>query len=464
MFEAIAKPFGWLLKFLYEFTGNYGIALILFALVIKLILLPFMVKSKKSTLRTARLQPKMKELEKKHGANKQKYNEELQKLYREEGINPMSGCIWSLIPFPILIALYYAIRYPLTIMMGIGKELVETGGAIFEKLTSLGFTPTMSDTYVQIEQAQFISNNFEQFKGLSDKLIKIDFSFLGMDLGQMPDWKFWKFDFSDPSVWMPQLGIFLIPVLAAVLTYLSSKIASKTNPAAEGTEGTMKTMNLIMPIMTLWFGFIMPAAVGVYWASSMLFGVIQDLILNKTLGKSLAIEEAKRNEERRKREAELEEKRKETERLRAQNATMQNKNTSKRKQQMQERLERDQKSAEWEKTHIKKGKKVISVENADAEPSRVGDRPFARGRAYDPDRFKAAGAGASSEAEEEAFSAEEETVVSENEADVNTEIQNNNENTMTDAEESEEETEEVLDDEEFVEEADDEKEDNSDIE
>lgn len=463
MLEAIAKPFGWLLKFLYEFTGNYGIALILFALVIKLILLPFMIKSKKSTLRTARLTPKMKELEKKHGANKQKYNEEVQKLYREEGINPMSGCIWTLIPFPILLALYYAIRYPVTIMMGVGKDLFN--GAILDKLTSLGFTQTMSDTYVQIEQAQFISNHFDQFKGLSDKLIKMDFSFLGMDLGQMPNWKFWKFDFSDPSVWLPQLGIFLIPVLAAVLTYLSSKIASKTNPAAEGTEGTMKTMNLIMPIMTLWFGFIMPAAVGVYWASSMLFGVIQDIILNKTLGKSLAIEEAKRNEERRKREAELEEKRKETERLRAQNATMQNKNTSKRKQQMQERLERDQKSAEWEKTHVKKGKKVISVDSVEEEPSRVGDRPYARGRAYDPNRYSGAGAAAPA-VKESAEPADEENETSiAGEAEVNTEVQDNNENIMTDAEEAAAETEEAVEEDETEEEPEaDEEEDNSDME
>lgn len=104
--EFIAKPFGMLLMWLYEFTSNYGIAVILFALIVKIILLPFQLKSKRSMMRTSLLQDKMKEIEKKHGANKQKYNEEVQKLYQEEGINPMSGCIWTLIPFPILIALY----------------------------------------------------------------------------------------------------------------------------------------------------------------------------------------------------------------------------------------------------------------------------------------------------------------------------------------------------------------------
>ena len=102
---------------LYKLTGNYGVAVILFALGVNLILTPFMAKSKKSTMRTTRLQPKIKELQKRHEGNQQKLSEEMQKLYREEGINPMSGCLWSLIPFPILIALYSVIRQPITRMM-----------------------------------------------------------------------------------------------------------------------------------------------------------------------------------------------------------------------------------------------------------------------------------------------------------------------------------------------------------
>ena len=125
MLSAIAKPFGMLMLWLYERVGNYGVAVILFALIVKLILLPFQMKAKRGSIQQTRLQGRIKEIEKKHGANKQKYNEEVQKLYREEGVNPMSGCIWSLIPFPILIALYQAIRFPITIMMGVGKELLD---------------------------------------------------------------------------------------------------------------------------------------------------------------------------------------------------------------------------------------------------------------------------------------------------------------------------------------------------
>ena len=112
--DFIAKPFGMLLMWLYEITANYGIAVILFALIVKLILMPFQMKSKKSMMRTSLLQERMKEIEKKHGANKQKYNEEVQKLYQEEGANPMGGCLPMLIQFPILIALYNIIRKPIS--------------------------------------------------------------------------------------------------------------------------------------------------------------------------------------------------------------------------------------------------------------------------------------------------------------------------------------------------------------
>ena len=122
MWATITKPFAWLMIQLYEWTGNYGISIIFFALVVNLILTPFMAKSKKSQMHTSRLQPRIQELQKRHEGNQQKLNEEMQKLYREEGINPMSGCLWSLIPFPILIALYSVIRQPLTRMMFISAE------------------------------------------------------------------------------------------------------------------------------------------------------------------------------------------------------------------------------------------------------------------------------------------------------------------------------------------------------
>ena len=111
----ILKPFAWLLLTLYNLVNNYGLALILFSLVVKVVLLYFSAKSKKGMMKTSRLQPKIKDLEKRYSGNKAKLNEELQKLYRENEVKPMSGCLWSLIPFPILIGLYSVIRLPLTL-------------------------------------------------------------------------------------------------------------------------------------------------------------------------------------------------------------------------------------------------------------------------------------------------------------------------------------------------------------
>ncbi len=404
MLNAIAKPFGMLMLWLYEFLNDYGLAVILFALIVKLILLPFMAKSKRGTMRTQSLQPVIKELEKRHGANKQKYNEEVQKLYREEKINPMGGCLWSLIPFPILLALYQAIRFPITIMMRVDKALVEEGGALYELLVANGyrewfdgrFTANMEAGYGQIAMSQFITEKWDalqgEFAAISDRIRTIDYSFLGMNLGSVPEWKIWQFDFSGPSeTWLPKIGLFLIPVIAAALTLWQSLITKKMNPqpasddpAQQSTQGTMKTMTYMMPIMTLFFAYAMPAALGLYWIASTAFSMIQDVVLTTHYQKQMAKESAERDARMKKKMDEIAQKHAETERLRAENQTEVNPNTSRVKQRQQARQLREQKAAEYEKRM-----------NPDAEgeeakdPSRVGDRRYARGRAYDPDRFAA---------------------------------------------------------------------------
>lgn len=108
----ICVPFAWLTRLFYTWTGSYGVALILFTLLVKLVLLPFQLKSKKSMLRMNRMQGKIKDIQTRYANNKEKKQQEMADLYAREGVNPMSGCLWSFIPFPILIALYYIIRTP----------------------------------------------------------------------------------------------------------------------------------------------------------------------------------------------------------------------------------------------------------------------------------------------------------------------------------------------------------------
>mgnify|MGYP000485430441 CR=1 FL=1 len=148
MLDAIATPFGWLMRQFYALTGNFGLAVILFSLAVTIVLLPFMAKSKKGMMRMTRLQPKLMELQKKHEGNQQKLNEEIAKLYRQEKASPMGGCLWSLLPFPIMLALYRAVIRPLTIVMGVPDELLAEGGALLNRLNELaspwprGQTPT----------------------------------------------------------------------------------------------------------------------------------------------------------------------------------------------------------------------------------------------------------------------------------------------------------------------------------
>ena len=121
----ICIPFAWVVRLFYNMTGSYGMAIILFTIVTKLLMLPFQMKSKKSMMRMSRMSGKMQEIQKKYANNQMKMNEEIQKLYAEEGVNPMSGCLWSFLPFPILIALYSIIRQPITHFMTLSNEVVQ---------------------------------------------------------------------------------------------------------------------------------------------------------------------------------------------------------------------------------------------------------------------------------------------------------------------------------------------------
>ena len=377
--DFIAKPFGWLLMWLYELTNNYGVAVFLFALVVKVVLLYFSAKSKKSMMRQSRFTPYLKELEARYEGNKQKYQEEVAKLYKEEGINPMGGCLWSLLPFPILLALYRAIRFPITIMMGVSKEAY---AQIKELLTSLGFEAAggaRAAAYSQIYESQFITGNFDKFAGISDKLKQLDYGFLGLDLSQQPSFRFWQFTRENGTLWS-QWGLFLIPVIAALLSYLQSKISTAGSPQDPQTASTSKTMLLMMPLMSLWIGFVMPGALGLYWIATSVFQIIQDYILTKIFNKQLDAEDADRNARLKAKADEIERKREETKRLREEGATTANPNTSKRKMQKGEKQKTLEEANKWENANRPR-------KAEEEEPSRVGDRPFARGRAYVADRF-----------------------------------------------------------------------------
>ena len=172
-------------------------------------------------------------------------------------------------------------------------------------------------------------------------------------------------------------------MVSAALSFLQSKISQDQTPAANEQAGSStKTMMYLMPLMSLWIGFVMPGALGLYWCAGGLLQIIQDLVLGKIFNKQLDAEDAERNARLKARAEELERKRAETERLRAEGATTVNPNTSRRKVQKSEKQRSEQRAAEWQAAN-NPGKKKKEDDN----PSRVGDRVYARGRAYVPDRF-----------------------------------------------------------------------------
>ena len=157
----ICVPFAWLTRLFYSLTGSYGLALILFTLVVKLVILPFQLKSKKSMLRMNRMQGKVKDIQTRFANNRERQQQEMADLYAREGVNPMSGCLWSFIPFPILIALYAIIRTPLRYFMSLSTSVIEEIGTL---AGTLGYEAS-NNTYDQIYLAKFVHEHWADFAG-----------------------------------------------------------------------------------------------------------------------------------------------------------------------------------------------------------------------------------------------------------------------------------------------------------
>ncbi len=390
LWDIIATPFAWLLLQLYYLTHNYGVALILFGVVVKLVLLFFAAKGKESMLKQQRLQPRVKELEKKYSGNTRKYQEEVQKLYREEKIKPLSGCLWSLIPFPILLALYRVIRFPLSLLMGLNKGEVEM---VKTTLEGLGANVASSGAYAQMSLAQEVHRHFAEVSAVVPKVKDINFNFLGINLAEVPNWKiFTALKNASPEAKTAIILLFLIPIISGIFAFVQMYVTQKLMKAPETDEatpnpmGSGKTMTFIMPLISVWFGFIMPAGISIYWITQSVFGTVQEVALTKYYNKKLDALDADRLERERKQNEENERKRAETERLRAENATVVNPNTSKKKLQASEKQQQREKANEWEAERERARALEKGIAPA-AESGAVGDRPFARGRNYDPSRY-----------------------------------------------------------------------------
>lgn len=362
----ILTPFAWLLMLFYDFSQNYGIALILFALVIKLVLFPFNLKGKKSMIQMNLLSSKMQQLQKQYGKDRERYNLEIQKLYEKEKVNPMSGCLWSFIPIIFLMVLYGIIREPLTYLMNVPADMINT----VAEITGVA----NSGTYPQIAMLKAIADPamLEQVKAaLGDAgagLFSMNVEFLGINLANIPQLNFWSAE--GGLVW-GNIGLFLLPLVSVGTSLLSMYVSMKTNQMNRGGEQndqmakTNRTMMIFMPIMSLWIGFTVPAGLSIYWIAQYIFSIFQELICGRLLKKDYERARAEAAE-RERQEKEDEKRRKEEARL-----------------ERQRRLEEEKKNR-----GKKKPKKAEPTEpGINKDDSRIGIRAYARGRAYDPNRF-----------------------------------------------------------------------------
>jgi len=384
--EIITWPFAKLMLLFYNLTGSYGLSLIFFSLTVNLVLMPFMAKSKKSMMRTTRLQPKIQELQRRHEGNQQKLNAEMQKLYQEEGFNPASGCLWSLLPLFLLFPLYSIIRLPITRMMMADASVVDKLSEIFSaEVENLG---ARAAGYKEIILTNLAHANWSSIpQELKDAgLLDVNLNFLGVPLGDTPNW---RVIFTGPWTWAA-IGLFLIPFVSAGLSWLSMKISTATNPTTAQnaqSESMSKSMNMMMPLMSVVFCFMMPAAMGIYWIANSVFGMVRDYVLTIHYKKQLDIEDAERLNARSARELELEMKREETERLKAEGKTEVNVNTSKKKLQASEKQKSEERKAAIIRDERAARRERLGVKEAEKPASQVGNRRYARGRAYVPDRY-----------------------------------------------------------------------------
>ena len=360
IWQILMTPFSWLLKLFCQVFNSYGIALFLFTVVVKIILFPLNLKGKKSMIRMNVVNAQVQEIQKRCGSDKERYNQELQKFYAENNVNPLGGCGWSLLPIVFLYPLYAIIRRPLKYMMWLTEDAVKAVADALNWTAVKGSEFTVGGTNELILGSMMNAGNLDAAKAAvgaaAANVFVINFNFFGLDLSQVPKLKFWADGVSWGSV-----GLFLLPIISAGISLLSMLVSQKTNQMNRDQQVKMNMSMILMgPLISLWIGFAMPAGLCIYWISNSLLMMVQEVICGRMLRKDYEAAQKEMEEQKLKaKEAEKERRRKAAEKKAAALAAG--------------------KSGKKQPESKKKG--------MDVSASREGLRTYARGRAYDPNRY-----------------------------------------------------------------------------
>ncbi len=273
MFDFFANIFGYVLNFIYDFVGNYGLAIIIFTILLKLVMLPMSIKQQKTMKKTTKIQAQVKVLQEKYSNDPVRLNQEMMDLYKTENMSPFSGCLSSILQMIIIISIFFLVSRPLTFMLHVDENVIK-------------------DYATEIQEKSETRTNYQEIaiikaKGGEDERVRINMDFLGLDLSDVPsnnysDWK-----------------VFIIPVLYVMTSIISMKLTTNMQKAANPVqqvedkkdekgneeEDTMaemnKTMNYMMPIMSVSIALIAPLGLALYWLVNNLLMLAERLIINK---------------------------------------------------------------------------------------------------------------------------------------------------------------------------------------
>lgn len=277
MFSAISNLFGYLLNFLYELVNNnFGIAIILFSIILRIILLPITIKQQRSMQKTNKIQGKLRELQIKYKNNPEMLNKETMELYKKEKISPFSGCLSAIVQIVIILSVFYLVSKPLTYMKKVDESVI-------------------NDYKTQIQEEHgSISNYYEieiiQKKAAENEAVNINMNFLGLDLSKVPNKN------------LTDITVYIIPILYVISSFISIKLTTnqQNNMNAKGKEqneaDTMaqmnKSMSYMMPIMAVSIAFIAPLGLALYWFVSNVLMICERFIIKKIVDTKGAEENA----------------------------------------------------------------------------------------------------------------------------------------------------------------------------
>ena len=295
MFQFFANMFGYLLQWMYNLVNNYGLAIILFTVTIKIILIPLSIKQQKSMKKSAELQEKMKVIQFKYKNDQEKMNQEVMNLYKTEKMSPFSGCLTALIQMLLLLSIFYLVRSPITFMEKLPQENVNN----YINQLKEGEKP-VSNVYPEID----LIREYNYLKEINpedenvDKL-NLQMNFLGLDLSKIPQQN------------MGDYTVYIIPVLYILSSFISIRLTTtrqakmnnkksdkieidgKTGEELKPEEDennevdtvmqTNKMMSWMMPIMSISIAFVAPLGLALYWLINNILMIIERLVLDKVI-------------------------------------------------------------------------------------------------------------------------------------------------------------------------------------